>query len=124
MPQARKVKPVRHRPALPWQRMGEFMAALGKRSGAAPLALRFAILTASRTGEVRGMRWREVDLDAKVWTVPGERMKAGRMHRVPLSPAALAVLAEVRPLIRGPGDLVFPGTGGTKPLSDMALSML
>ncbi len=122
LPQPRKVKRVEHRPALPWERMGEFMAALDGRGGIAALALRFVILTASRTGEVRGMRWREVDLDAKVWTVPGERMKAGRTHRVPLSPASLAVLETVRPLAKGAADLVFPSVRKNVPLSDMALS--
>jgi integrase len=122
LPQPRKVKRVAHRPALPWERMGAFMAALAEREGMAALALRFVILTAARTGEVRGMRWREVDLDAKVWTVPGDRMKAGKTHRVPLSPAALAVLDTVRPLAKGPGDLVFLGGRANKPLSDMALS--
>ena len=121
LPQPRKVKRVHHRPALAWQDMGVFMAALGERDGIAALALRFVILTAARTGEVRGMRWREVDLDAKVWTVPGDRMKAGKLHRVALSAAALAVLAEVRPLMKQSGDLVFPG-GRKEPLSDMALS--
>ncbi len=67
-----------------------------------------SILTAARTGEVRGMRWREVDLDAKVWTVPGDRMKAGKTHRVPLSPAAMAVLAEVRPLMKHSGRSGVP----------------
>jgi len=122
LPQPRKVKRVAHRPALPWERMGEFMAALAEREGIAPLALCFVILTAARTGEVRGMRWREVDLDAKVWTMPGERMQAGKTHRVPLSPAALAVLKTVRPLMQEQGDLVFPGGRTRKPLSDMALS--
>jgi integrase len=122
LPQPRKVKRVAHRPALPWERMGVFMAALAERDGMAALALRFVILTASRTGEVRGMRWREVDLSAKVWTVPGERMKAGRTHRVPLSPAALAVLETVRPLARSAESLVFPGGLVGRPLSDMALS--
>jgi integrase len=122
LPQPRKVKRVRHRPALAWQDMGAFMAALDKREGFASQALRFVILTAARTGEVRGMRWREVDLDAKVWTVPGDRMKAGKLHRVALSPAALAVLAEFRPLMKQSGDLVFPGGRQGKPLSDMALS--
>ena len=87
LPPPRKVLRVAHRPALPWQQMGTFMAALAGREGTAALALRFVILTAARTGEVRGMRWREVDLDAKVWAVPGDRMKAGKLHRVPLSPA-------------------------------------
>ena len=122
LPQPRKVKRVRHRPALAWQEMGAFMAALAARDGIASQALRFVILTAARTGEVRGMRWREVDLDAKVWAVPGDRMKAGRLHRVALSPAALAALAEVRPLMKRLDDLVFPSLRKNAPLSDMALS--
>jgi integrase len=122
LPQPRKVKRVRHRPALAWQEVGAFMAALTERDGISAHALRFVILTAARTGEVRGMRWREVDLDAKVWVVPGDRMKAGRLHRVALSPAALAALAEVRPLMKRFDDLVFPGGRQGKPLSDMALS--
>jgi len=122
LPQPRKVKRVRHRPALAWQDIGTFMAALTKRDGISAQALRFTILTAARTGEVRGMRWREVDLETKVWTVPGDRMKAARMHRVPLSPASLAVLAEVRPLMAKPADLVFPSVRKNVALSDMALS--
>ena len=122
LPQPGKVKRVRHRPALAWQDMGAFMTALTERDGIAPQALRFAILTAARTGEVRGMRWSEVDADAKVWTVPGDRMKAGRVHRVPLSSAALVVLASVQPLMRRRDDLVFPSLRRNVPLSDMALS--
>jgi integrase len=122
LPPPRKVKRVVHRPALPWERMAEFMGALAECEGIAPLALRFTILTAARTGEVRGTRWREVDLDTKVWTVPGDGMKAGKTHRVPLSPAALAVLETVRPLAKGLGDLVFPGGRASRPLSDMSLS--
>jgi integrase len=99
-----------------------FMPALAERDGIASQALRFVILTAARTGEVRGMRWWEVDLDAKVWSVPGDRMKAGKLHRVALSAAALAVLAEVRQLMKQSGDLVFPSARQRKPLSDMALS--
>ena len=122
LPQPRKVQRVRHRPALAWQDMGAFMTALVERDGIAAQALRFVILTAARTGEVRGMRWSEVDVDAKVWTVPGDRMKAGKMHRVPLSAASLDVLAEVRPLMRRTDDLVFPSLRKNVPLSDMALS--
>jgi integrase len=122
LPQPRKVKRVQHRPALRWEQVGAFMAELARRDGSGAQALRFVILTASRTGEVRGMRWREVDLERKVWVVPGERMKAGKVQRVPLSPAALAVLEEVRPLSKGANDLVFPGGHKAKPLSDMALS--
>jgi integrase len=122
LPQPSKVRRVQHRPALPWQDIGTFMTALTERDGISAQALRFTILTAARTGEVRGMRWREVDLEAKVWTVPGDRMKAARMHRVPLSPASLAVLAEVRALMTKPDDLVFPSVRKNVALSDMALS--
>jgi integrase len=122
LPQPRKVKRVQHRPALAWTDMAAFMAQLTTRQGIASQALQFVILTAARTGEVRGMCWREIDLDAEVWAVPGDRMKAGRLHRVALSPAALAVLKDVRQLIRQPGDLAFPSGPLRKPLSDMALS--
>jgi integrase len=122
LPQPRKVKRVRHRPALDWHDIGAFMAALDEREGISARALRFVILTAARTGEVRGMRWREVDLAAKVWSVPGDRMKAAKLHRVPLSPAALTVLNEVRPLMRTQTDLVFPSARKNVALSDMALS--
>jgi integrase len=124
LPAPGKVKRISHRPALPWQQMAPFMIALCQRDGMAAKALRFTILTATRTGEVRGMRWREVDLNAKVWTIPGDRMKAGKLHRVPLSSAALAVLAEVQPLMKSPVDLVFPAAKAKVPLSDMALSMI
>ena len=122
LPPPGKVKRVRHRSALAWDQAGAFMAALSEREGIASLALRFAILTASRTGEVRGMRWREVDLDGKTWVVPSDRMKAGKTHRVPLSPATLSVLHEVRPLMNKPDDLVFPSLRKNMALSDMALS--
>jgi integrase len=124
LPPPRKVQPVRHHPALPWPQMPAFLAALAERGGMAAQALRFAILTAARSGEVRGMTWREVDLAARAWTVPAARMKAGRAHRVPLSAAALAVLDAVRPLATAPDALVFPGGRAGRPLSDMALSML
>ena len=122
LPPPRKVKRVQHRPALPWEQMGAFMAALATRAGTAAQALRFVILTAARTGEARGTRWRGINGEGSVWVVPGERMKAGVTHRVPVSAAALAVLAEVRPMTRGPNSLVFPSTRKTVPLSDVALS--
>jgi integrase len=106
LPPPRKVKRVAHWPALPWQEMGALMAALAEREGAAAQALRFAVLTAASSSEVRGMRWREVDFDENVWNIPAARMKAFRRHRIPMPPAALAVLAEVRPLAKGPNDLI------------------
>ncbi len=121
LPPPRKVQRVEHRPALPWQRMPAFWTALAKVEGSGAAALRFAILTAARTGEVRGMTWREVDLDAALWTVPGARMKARRAHRVPLSAAALDVLSAVRPETPKPDARVFPGADGAM-LSDMTVS--
>jgi len=122
LPQPGKVKRVRHRPALAWHQVGTFMATLNQRDGIAALALRFTILNAARTGEVRGMRWPEVDLERKVWNVPGDRMKAAKMHRVPLSHAALGILTEVQPLMNASMDLVFPSARRDVALSDMALS--
>jgi integrase len=124
LPPPRKVKAVRRHPALSWQQVPDFMTALAQREGMAALAVRFAILTASRTGPVRLARWCEMDLAGAVWTVPGAHMKGGKVHRAPLSPAALAVLEEVRPLGGGPDDLVFPGAREGRPLSDVGLSRL
>ena len=84
------------------------------RDGAVPtftVAAEFAIVTAVRSGEVRGAVWEEIDLDAGLWTIPGDRMKAGRQHRVPLSGRAVEVLAEVRGHSTGSG-LVFPSKSG------------
>ena len=79
-----------HHPALPWQEVGAFMAALRKQEGIAAKAVELAILTACRSGEVRLAAWAEFDLEAALWVIPAERMKAKREHRVPLSAAALA----------------------------------
>ena len=82
------------------------MAALAKRDGIAAMALRFLILTSARSGEIRGARWSEIDLENGVWTVPGARMKAKKDHRVPLTAKALAALDAARWL---DPDLGFPG---------------
>jgi len=128
LPAPRKVRAVAHQPALPWGEVPDFLAALEAHKGMAAVALRFAILTAARTGEVRGATWGEVDMAGAVWTVPGRRMKAGRAHRVPLSAAALTLLEAVRIGTPAPGALVFPSPAPRRdksaPLSDMALSML
>lgn len=107
--------------SLPYREVPALMARLADKGGMGALALRFAILTAARSGEVRGAERGEFDLDAAVWTIPAERMKARRAHRVPLSPAAVALL---RPLleVRIAGTrLAFPSASG-KPLSDMTLT--
>jgi integrase len=111
-----------HHKALSFAKVPAFMAALRKREAVAALALEFLILTAARSGEVLGARWPEIDMGAKVWTVPAERMKAAKEHRVPLSAAALRVLKNVKPLRNG--DHVFPGPREGKPLSIMAMAML
>lgn len=92
-------------------------------SRATKLALELLILTACRSGEVRGARWEEFDIEAKVWTVPAERMKMKKIHRVPLCTRALAIVEAARPLDDGSG-LLFPGTKEGKQLSDMTLSKL
>ncbi len=114
-----KVQRTKNHPSLPWSRMGAYVEALRKREGMAARAVEFAILTAARSGEVRGATWSEIDIAAKVWTIPAQRMKAKREHEVPLSDAALALL---KSLNRMDGcDLVFPGTKGQS-LSDMSLT--
>jgi integrase len=125
LPRRAKVRRVEHHPALAWQEVGSFMAELRGQEGCAALALQFAILTGGRTGEVVGARWPEIDMQQAVWTIPPERMKAAREHRVPLSEAALAILSRMAPF-RNPdrGDWVFPGPQPGRPLSNMAMLML
>jgi integrase len=113
-----KIAPVRNHPALPWREVPAFMAILAQSKGVAARAAEFAILTAARSGEVRGASWEEADLDARLWTIPAERMKAGREHRVPLSTAAVALLSSIQ---RREG-LIFPGRSDNVALSDMSLT--
>ena len=119
LPPPSKVKQVEHHAALDWRQAPTFMAELAKREGSAAKALAFATLTAARSGEVRGMTWGEVDDADSAWTVPAERIKAGKEHRVPLSTAARALLGN-----RGDdGALVFPAPSDeTKSLTDMTLT--
>ena len=103
----------KHQRALPHAEVGVALARV-RASGAylgTKLAFEFLVLTASRSGEIRQARWEEIDRDAAVWTIPGERMKTGREHRVPLSPRALEVLDEAARLFHGDG-LVFPSPTG------------
>ena len=114
----------RHRRALPFARVGEAVEMV-RGSQAWPgtkLAFEFLVLTAARSGEIRGAQWTEIDLEARTWTVPAERIKGGREHRVPLSPRAVEILVEAGELADGSG-LVFPSPRG-KALSDMTLSKL
>jgi integrase len=109
----------KNHPSLPWQRIGAFMSALRVREGVSARAVEFAILTACRSGEVRGAQWAEFDTAGKLWTIPAERMKAKREHQVPLSDAALALLASMPK--DSDEDVVFAGTKGQS-LSDMSLT--
>jgi integrase len=114
---------VRHHPALPFRNMAKFMIELRKRPAVAARALEFTILTAARSGEVRGMKWGEINLESRVWTVPAERMKAKVIHMVPLSDAALSILLAIRPKDCTSDAIVFPAPRGGV-MSDMALSAL
>ena len=113
-----KVAKVEHHAALPYSEMSTFMTQLRGVPGMAARALEFAILTASRSGEVFGARWEELDLGAKVWAVPGVRMKSGRGHRVPLSDQAVELLGA----LPAPHDgIIFQGPRAGFPLSKMAM---
>lgn len=128
LPARNRVAKVEHHAALPWRDMGAFMKTLRARDALAARALEFTILTACRTSEALSARWNELDLSAKIWTIPAERMKAGREHRVPLSQAALDlidVLKLLRPEDDHAGDaLLFPGNRMKRPLSQMSMLML
>ena len=119
LPKRSSVQKVQHHPALPYNQIASFMVSLGEQEGTGARALELLILTATRTGELIGARWDEIDLGEKVWTIPAERMKAGREHRVPLSELAVSLvrrIAESRS-----GDFVFPGSNPKKPISNMTL---
>lgn len=115
-----KVTKVMHHPALAYQEIPKFMQQLRDAPGVGARALEFLILTAARSGEVRGAIWAEVDLQQKIWTVPASRMKMGREHRVALSEAAIQLLSDV-PRLDG-CDFVFPGAKISSPMSDMTLT--
>jgi integrase len=119
LPATAKVAKVEHHAAMAYAELPAFVAALRARDGVAERALEFAILTAARSGEVFGAQWGEIDLQARVWTVPAARMKAGKDHRVPLGSAALTLLGA----LPGPHTgLVFPGFKAGRPLAKMALT--
>jgi integrase len=111
-----------HHAAMPYHELPAFVARLRARDGVSARALEFVILTAARSGEVLGLQWSEIDLDRKVWTVPATRIKAGREHRVPLSPRAVEILEAMRAV--RVSDYVFPGYRAGRPLGDMALHLV
>ena len=107
LPRSQKIKKVEHHPAIPYPQINEFVLALRKEGGSAPLALEFMLLTATRTGEVVAAKWDEVDFDSLVWTVPAERMKSSKEHRVPLSKRAVEILQTM--LAVKQNVYIFPG---------------
>lgn len=123
LPARSKVRKVRHHAALPYGEVGSFMRELRRREAIAARALEFAILTACRSGEALKAEWSEIDLDKAVWTIPADRMKADREHRVPLSGRAVEILERMGDDF-GRKGFVFPGQKPGKPLSGMAFSMI
>ncbi|RWN11951.1 MAG: site-specific integrase [Mesorhizobium sp.] len=121
LPKRSKVAKVQHHAALPYAEIGAFVAAVKGMEGVSPQALEFAILTATRTGEVVGARWSEIDTENALWTIPASRMKAKREHRVPLSKRALEILTSL-PREKD-AEFVFIGDKKGQPLSNMALLM-
>jgi integrase len=113
----------RHFAALPYTEVPGLLAKLAESDSIGRLALQFTIATAGRSGEVRGATWSEIDLNARTWTIPPDRMKAGKVHIVPLSPLAMEVLrrAGAGVLSTNPEGMVFPGLRN-KPLSDMTMA--
>jgi integrase len=114
----------RHFAAMPFSDVPAFIARLHEKETWGRLALEAAILTAARSGEIRGARWDELDLDAGLWAIPAERMKAAREHIVPLSPAALRVFRRAAELRTAGFGFVFHGAKRDKPMSDMTLTKL
>jgi integrase len=117
-----------HFHAMAWQEVPAFVAGMAEtlRAGeTVRLALEFLILTAARSGEVRGARWSEIDLKEKAWSIPAERMKGGRAHRVPLSARAVEILERMKALRRtdDPDCHIFEGSKPGRPFSDMTMAM-
>lgn len=120
LPAPAMLKNVEHLAALPYTEIGTFIAELRQRRGLAPIALELQILTATRSGEVIGARWEEIDLKAAVWSVPAARMKAHREHRIPLSPRAVDLLFGLPRF----GDYVFPGLRPSRSMTTASLLKL
>jgi integrase len=109
---------------MPYAKVPAFILKLRERESFSRLALEFAILTAARSGEVRGATWDEIDLEAKLWTIPKDRMKAQREHVVPLTKQAMRIVERCAQLRLHNCQLVFPGIRRHQPMSDMTLTKL
>jgi integrase len=121
LPKRSKIAPTQHHPALAWKELPALMAKLRGLTSITAAALEFVVLTAGRSGEIRGATWGEIDLAERLWTIPGERMKGNKPHVVPLSKRAVAIL-EAMAAIRL-NDYVFPGERRGQPLHDRTLRM-
>lgn len=119
LPKSSKVAKVKHQSAVPYQRAHDFVIALRSKRGVSPKALEFLLLTAARSGEVLGARWEEIDMQGHVWTIPAERMKGGKEHRIPLCTRAQVILKEM--LTAKQCEFVFPGPTGKTGMSSAAL---
>lgn len=119
LPRPSKVRKVKHHPALPFSEAPEFLKQLREQPGIAARALEYIVLTVARTNEALGAALPEISLAARTWTVPAERMKSGKEHRVPLAAPAIALLHELKKINRD-GDLVFPNPRSGAQLSNMA----
>ena len=124
LPRRSKVRAVEHHAALPYGQLPSFLAVLREQEGIAASALEYTILTAVRTGEIIGATWDEINLLDKTWTIPAERMKAGKEHRIPLSGRAIVILEEMQRHALEDTTFVFRGGKADKPLSNMAFLML
>ncbi len=122
LPARSKVAAVVHHPAVPWRDLPAIYERIAAGGGISSQCLAFTILTAARSGEARGAEWDEIDLDARIWTIPGSRMKAGKSHRVPLSDAAMAILHALQAHKRAADGFLFPGGVVGRPMSDVALN--
>jgi integrase len=122
LPAPRKVRKIEHHAALPYSALPAFMASLRTHESISARALEFTTLTAARTGEALGARWTDIDIAAKVWTIPATRMKAGKEHKVPLSPRVIEILRDLYG--RREGEYVFVGRTDGKPLSNAAMAKM
>jgi integrase len=119
LPQISKIKKVKHFAALPYPDVPAFMAELSKREGMSARALEFTILTCARTNETRFAEWKDIDLQKRLWSIPAEKMKAKKPHRVPLSETTIELLTKI-PRVEN-STLIFPGSKGKYPLSISAM---
>ena len=122
LPAKSAVSKVKHHEALPYDEVGAFMGELELRDGVSARGLEFQILTAARTGEVMMSTWAEIDLDKAIWTIPADRMKGGKEHRVPLPEKAVTLLRGMQDT--AVSEFVFPGAQSNRPLSNMAFLQL